>query len=98
MNALITYDVSNKQPEVKKGMKDLDYLDYWTLDRKTYYLPNTTLWKRDASAATAIADMKKVIFSLNEKIIKKDEKIKLERCVAVDFTTWDAIEGDKHSE
>ena len=74
-NVLISYDVSDKNPEVKAALKALNYYDYFTLGTsKVYNLPNTTLWHKSKSSDQAMADMKKVC---------SDLRVTLERAVAV---------------
>ncbi|SFD56318.1 hypothetical protein [Flavobacterium phragmitis] len=72
---LISYDVSDKNPEVKAALKALNYSDSYTLgSSKVYYLPNTTLWHKAKSSDQAMADMKKVCNEL---------RVTLEKAVAV---------------
>lgn len=100
MNVLITYDISNMHPEVKAAMQAKKYLDYWTHDSHTYYLPNTSLWKMgdEISPNSVKADFEKIVAEINTKIPVAKDKIKIERLITVQFTTWSAITGDKHSE
>ena len=96
MNALITYDINIRHTEVKSAMKAKGHFDYWTANSQTYYLPNTSLWKNGITPQTAKADMQQVIQSLNYNQ-PANKQIRLERCVAVEWTNWDAITGDPHS-
>lgn len=75
-NVLISYDVSDKNPEVKAALKVLGYSDSYTLGTapKVYYLPNTTLWHKAKSSDQAMADMKRVCAEL---------RVTLEKAVAV---------------
>lgn len=100
MNVLITYDISNKHPEVKAAMQAEKYKDYWTQDNQTYYLPNTTLWKmaNDITPTSVLAEFQKAVADLNANIPVVKDKIKIERCVAVQFTTWQGIPGEKHDQ
>lgn len=98
MRSMITYDVSKKNTPVKDAMKEKGYLDYWKANEKTYYLPNTTLWKKDVSTATALQDLKDVVNAINAKETSPFNKIRLERAVAVDCSQWSAIEGDSYEE
>ena len=85
---LITYDVSGRQVEMKSELKTLGYSDSWQASGKTYYLPNTTLWKKDVSASQGKTDMINTANKLS---------ISLERAIAVEFSSWDGIEGKPHS-
>lgn len=89
MQVLLTYDVNKLHPDVKKAMKAKGYSDYWTDNSTTYYLPNTTLWKKGITPQTAISDIETVTSNLN---------VKLERAVAVNFDSWAAIPGIPHTE
>lgn len=98
MDALITYDIAvssrideSKNSQVKDGMKEKGYHDHFTTTNKvtgvvtTYYLPNTTLWKKETTPDTALADLIEVA-----KLCKAD----VERAIATEFTgTWKAIPG-----
>ncbi|MES2275976.1 MAG: hypothetical protein V4592_08135 [Bacteroidota bacterium] len=97
METLITYDVSRRQPDVKKALKALSYLDYWTADQKTYYLPNTTLWKQNITQAEALKEMQAVITRLNQGQ-PLNNQIELERCVCVPVMPWAGITGKEHKE
>lgn len=97
MNTLITYDVSRRQPEVKQALKNLKYLDYWTDNNTPYYLPNTTLWKKDIDQEDALREMKTVIARLNQGQPSHNQ-IELERCACVNVNPWAAIPGKPHKE
>ncbi len=86
--AIVTYDVSSKHAEVKRAMRARGYLDSWTSEGQTYYLPNTTLWKPDADAGTARAEI---------EAVAKQLQVRLERAVAVQHTPWSAIPGIAHA-
>lgn len=97
MNAYITYDLSNSgQKEVKDGMKKIGYADRWAANNTTYYLPNTTLWKKDTELAQALNDIKAVVAKANEGR-PVGNKILLERCIVVSANPWDGIAGDAHA-
>jgi GH18 family chitinase len=99
MKAYVTYDVSSHgQKKVKDAMKDLGYFDNWTSNQKTYYLPNTCLWKKDTSTTQALADIEGVIKKLNLSIPLMKDKIRLERCIVTLCDSWSGIEGDPHKE
>jgi hypothetical protein len=97
MNTLITYDVSRRQPEVKKALKALNYFDYWTDNATTYYLPNTTLCKKDITQDNALSEMKTVIAKLNQDQPLSNQ-IDLERCACVNVNPGAAIPGKAHQE
>lgn len=93
---LLTYDVSNRQPEVKNAMKDKEYSEekYGPSSRKIYKLPNTTLWKEaeELTTGTVIKDLQDVIAVLNKGVATKDI-ILLQKAMAVEFSRWNAIEN-----
>lgn len=98
MDVLLTYDISTRHTEVKAAMRQKGYADNWQASSQTYNMPNTSLWKKNITAATAVADMKQAIQALN---VGQNyySQIRLERCVAVNFddsTGWAAIPGDAH--
>ncbi|MBC6612411.1 hypothetical protein H8B15_15920 [Hymenobacter sp. BT507] len=93
MNTLITYDITIRHTEVKSAMKTKGYADAWTANNQTYYLPNTSLWKKGITPQTALADLQQVIQSLNSNQ-PANKQIRLERCAAVEWTNWAAIPGD----
>lgn len=72
---LISYDVNDKNQEVKAALLALKYYDRFNLgSSKVYMLPNTTLCHETKSSDQAMADMKKVCSNL---------RVTLERAVAV---------------
>lgn len=87
---LLTYDLQqndfkeSKHAEVKNEMKKMGYMDSWTANSKTYYLPNTTLWRKDVSLTQSKTDL--------HNCARKFGVI-VERFVSVEFSSWDAIEG-----
>lgn len=102
MDILITYDIeekagtgSAKNTAVKNAMKTNGYYDYFTTTdsatnvKTTYYLPNTSLWKKNITSATAKADLLKAA---------KDNSAIVERLFATQFVNWDAIPGKKYVE
>ncbi len=97
MNVLITYDISARHGEVKKRMKTKKYHDFWKSMDKLYYLPNTNLWKDVTTAEIAIEDLKAVIESINSEISLQKDKIRLERCISVEFEKWDGIPHSRRS-
>jgi len=99
MDSIITYDLEekvfqvSKHSEVKAGMKALGYMDCFGAIRdgvkRTYYLPNTTLWKDETTPATAKADLLKVAAAKGATV---------ERLFADEFTTnWEAITGKAYA-
>jgi len=92
---LLTYDINIKQTEVKNEMKEIGYFERIRIPEiKSYTLPNTTLWKKEEElrVVTVLNDLQEVISVLNKGIATKD-KIILEKAMAVEFTTWKAIEN-----
>lgn len=100
MDVLITYDIATdddyeaKNTEVKDGMKELGYFDYFIVigNRRntTSYLPNTTLCRKNTTPEQAKNDL----ISIAEEV-----DAEIERLVAVEFTNnWAAIEGEPYSE
>jgi len=87
-DALITYDVSSKQIEMKERLKVKGYMDRWLANGRTYYLPNTTLWKQNTTAEQGKSDMIEVANYL---------RINLERAIVVPTSPWSGIEGRPHS-
>lgn len=96
MDTVITYDVSRRHAEVKKALKAISYFDYWVSAGKNYYLPNTTLWKKNISQTDALKEMQKIIVTLNFNQPIHNQ-IELERCVCVPQNPWEAIQGKEHS-
>jgi len=101
MDVLITYDIKSeffetKDTEVKDGMKELGYSDFFVTStsdnppKKTkYYLPNTTLWKNDTTPKQAKADLLSVARKVDAEV---------ERLIALEFTDyWAAIPGKPYS-
>lgn len=93
MDAFITYDVSGRQGEVKAAMLAKGYFDHWTAYDKTYYLPNTCLWKKNTEQSVALADMQSVIQNLNWNQPFYNQ-IRLERCIVVPSDPWTGIPGE----
>jgi hypothetical protein len=99
MKVYITFDVSLKSLQVKNEMQYLGYDDFcndYHEQELRCYLPANALWKADTLSFTAIQDLKTVIEILNEDVVGR-LRIKLERCIAVEFANWDGIEGLKHN-
>jgi hypothetical protein len=91
MNAVITYDVSERQEEVKAEMLKRKYFDAWRSNNVRYILPNSTLWKLDIELSAAKEELQTVISSLNKEAGKKE--IVLERCLVFSVNPWDGIPG-----
>lgn len=89
MDILLSYDVSDKQGEVKRTLKQLGYYSEFTFREVTIRLPNTTVWKKNTSDVDqAITDIQNIASSLG---------IQLERAIAVPFgSIWQAIRGYPH--
>jgi hypothetical protein len=88
MEAVVTYDVSGRQTDVKNNMIGRGYSDAWKSSNVTYHLPNTTLWKGNvASLDTALADIKAAAAACG---------VTLERAVAFSSTPWAGIPGLPH--
>ena len=60
MNSVITYDVSERQADVKAEMIKRGYYDAWRSDNVRYVLPNSTLWKKDIELSAAKEELKAV--------------------------------------
>jgi hypothetical protein len=93
MESFITYDVSARQNDVKNEMVKLGYADNWRSDNVTYYLPNTSLWKKDKELNQAVVDIKNVIDRLNANKTYYQEKIILWRCIVTSANPWAGIPG-----
>jgi|GEM_PF-2921782 hypothetical protein len=93
MHILITYDIKTpltgeaKNKVVKDGMKKLGYFDYFLVPGSTVknFLPNTSLWKKNITSATAKADLLKVA---------KENSATVERLFATQFVNYDYIQGE----
>ncbi|MCX2473528.1 hypothetical protein OQZ33_04205 [Pedobacter sp. MC2016-05] len=99
MEVLITYDISNQHPEVKAAMLKKGFHDYWVSDKKTYNLPNTSLWKKGngINVTTVLNEFNQAINKLNSATPLTKNKIKIERCIVVECTVWAGIQGEKHA-
>jgi len=91
MNAVITYDIAatygTKDTDVKNKMRAQGYMESFVTpsDNKTYYLPNTTLWKPNMTPAQAKADLLSAASACNAIV---------ERLLALEFNNnWEAIQG-----
>jgi hypothetical protein len=87
MDAVVTYDVSAKQAEVKADMLGRGYADCWASGGVTYHLPYTTLWKQNVSVQQALADITAAAAA---------QRVKLERSVAFSSDPWAGIPGVRH--
>ena len=99
MDILITYDIESEAGEaknsaVKAAMKKENYLDYFTTTnsstqvKTTYYLPNTSLWKKNTTSEDAKADLLR---------IAKANGATVERLFATQFINWAAIPGKQYT-
>jgi len=90
MGVIITYDVSDKQQEMKDCLIKKGYFDSWQEgpenNRITVQLPYTTLWKKDGTLSQGLADMKACATSL---------QIKLLRALSINDAETQAIPGVK---
>jgi len=77
--ALVTYDVSAKQVDVKSKMKEKGYHDAWTINKVTTYLPNTTLWKPGTTPAIALADIQDVAKKLSITLLRSPSSMPTRR-------------------
>jgi hypothetical protein len=73
-NVLISYDVNDKNSDVKAALLNLNYYEAFEQYGKNYNLPNTTLFHPNKSSDQAMADMRKVC---------NDLKVILEKAIAV---------------
>ena len=76
MAVIVTYDIATKHVELKKAMFQSGYIEKVAYERRSIYLPNTTLYHQSKTANQAREDTKSVTTNLN---------VKLERCIA---TQW----------
>ncbi len=69
---LISYDIDKLHSQVKLELQTLGYYDSFKNDGdpKLYNLPNTTMWHKSKSSDQAMADLKRICFSLGVKIEK----------------------------
>lgn len=94
MDILINYDLAEKAGEeskhtaVKEGMKALRYMESFTVNKVRYYLPNTTLWKKEITSEQAKNDLLGVAKTVGADV---------ERLIATQFINWDAIPGKPYS-
>jgi hypothetical protein len=84
MGAVVAYDVSGRQTEVKNEMLQRGYLDFWTNtdNGTTCYLPHSTLWKAGISLEAALADIKAAAAA---------QRVSLERAIVVQSSPWAGI-------
>ena len=96
-NVLLTYDISQRHSEVKAALRKKSFFDYWTDNKVTYYLPNTTMWKKGdgVTANSILDDINAVIADLNRNE-PANRFIRLERCMSVAFVGWSGIAGEPH--
>ncbi|MCC9134857.1 hypothetical protein ACFSKU_19860 [Pontibacter silvestris] len=98
MAVLLTYDVSEKQTEVKNGMKAIGYQESWSYGDHTISLPDASLWKDGINRKQPIDDLNSIVLSINTGL-QEEEKIRVERAVVVEFdfdSGWWAIAGAPH--
>jgi len=68
------------------------------LKANLYRIKPEHLWKtyRNITTTSVKEDFEKISTDINAKIPLAKEKIKIERCVTINFSKWDAITGEKH--
>jgi hypothetical protein len=84
MGSVITYDVSDKQSEVKSAMLGLGYNDHWVYEGAVYNLPDTTLWHQAVSREDALQHLLGVAAVL---------QVTVERAVVFDSLPWTGLRG-----
>lgn len=90
MDLLLCYDIDSNWVKVKQELKDIGFMDRFTFDGQTRFLPDTTLWKKDDSDCNkAIDDLWIIALSLG---------VKVERAIAIPwgYDKWTAITGYPH--
>ena len=93
---LLTYDVSGHHTQVKNELFNLGHYDRWTFNSKIHYLPNTVVWKKGITSEQAIKDLDTAVANVNRNLPAND-KIRIERALAVHFSDWWGYCGDPHS-
>jgi hypothetical protein len=93
MQVIITYDLNTGHSEVKAHMKSKGYLSAWSYNDVNYYLPNTTLWKKDTELSTAKKDLEETKTYLNQTPQFQFLQIIIERCIVTSANPWDGIPG-----
>ena len=94
MGIIVSYDVSDKNPEMKAEMESKGYRDGWTQGPEgkkiRINLPDTTLWHsgKDKTVEQGLQDMKDATAKL---------RITLQRAVATPDEPTAQIVGDPHS-
>ena len=102
-DVLICYDIDAKHDhaiygDVKKAMIDNGYadrlIDLADSQRRTMYLPNTTLWKKNTPVVAAREDLQACINDYNKR---NSTSHVLERCISLEFTSiWTGVYGKAH--
>jgi hypothetical protein len=69
---VLTYDVSDKNEEVKDALKELGYSDAWQnlSTHKNYHMPDTTVWHASKEVSQVIKEIKEICDDL-DVILKK---------------------------
>jgi hypothetical protein len=83
-DVIITYDLPSHHSVVKNSMKQLGYRDTLAGGSGTVYLPNTTLWKPNATPKEAIDNLLGICDQLH---------VSAERAIAAPLDNWYAIHG-----
>lgn len=98
MNVYITYDAHNGWSDIKPALIEAGFRDRWKgNDQKLYYLPNTSLWHNNL---TGTDEAKQLFFSTIDTLNSQraaNDKIRVGRFIAVQWTNWSGIEGEPHS-
>jgi len=67
---VLSYDVEDKQTQVKNALKELGYLDWW-LRKSTnsrYSMPDTTVWHSSKRVSEAVNDLINVCEDLDVRV------------------------------
>lgn len=66
------YDASDKNAEVKKALKDLEYLDWWRKASTNTHItfPDTTVWHNSKTVTAAVKDTEGICENL-EIVLEK---------------------------
>ena len=90
MNALIIFDISARESEVKSSLRQIGYWNSWTFNSTEYHLPKNTFWKPGCELVQAKSDIQNIIANLNRQ---GGVQIILQRCIIVSVNPWEGIIG-----
>lgn len=98
MTVYITYDAHNGRADIKPALIKAGFKDRWVGDNnQTYYLPNTSLWHHNINDVEMAKKLFfETIYVLNSERSAND-KIIIERFIAVPANPWSGIQGEKHA-